>query len=353
MRVSREMAPTLNFCRSGHRPRLAALLALWLAALGAAAAVEVPASLPPSAAAASASPEPGGDAAAATPPDAVNPAMVVAAAAPDAQDTDRVASTPGLDANDAWRSSQAALGRTIADYTLLDRRGQPVRLAGYRGKPLLVSFIYTGCFQICPANTRALHETVRALQQRFGTQRFNVVSIGFNQPVDTPLAMKAFASQQRIDSPDWEFLSPHPAIVERLTADFGFRWRETPAGFDHVLQLSVLDPEGRLVRQIYGDRPATAQLGELLQRLFDGATPPEPTRWEALFDRVRLLCTIYDPVTGTDRVDYALAIEIAGGITFLLAMLAYGLNEWWIRHRARRLTRRKPPAVIVAQTVID
>lgn len=346
------MEPIRRRNLSRHQPRLAALLALWLATLiGAAAAIEVPASQPPSVPAAPTAPDSRSDAAAATTPDAVNAAM--AAAAPDAQDTDRARSTPGLDANDAWRSSQTALGRTIADYTLLDRRGQPVRLAGYRGKPLLVSFIYTGCFQICPANTRALNETVQALQKRFGTHRFNVVSIGFNQPVDTPQAMKSFAAQQRIDSPDWEFLSPHPAIVERLTADFGFRWRATPAGFDHVLQLSVLDPDGRLVRQIYGDRPATAQLGELLQRLFDGATPPEPTRFEALFDRVRLLCTIYDPVTGTDRVDYALAIEIAGGITFVLAMLAYGANEWWTQHRARRLTRRKPSAVTVAQTVID
>ena len=270
-----------------------------------------------------------------------------------AADAEEAASALRLDSSDAWRSSQAALGHPIGDFALLDRAGRPVRLSGYRGKPLLVSFVYTGCFQVCPANTRALDEAVAALQGRFGAHRFNVVSIGFNQPADTPLAMKAFATQQRVDLPDWEFLSPHPAIVAALTADFGFRWRATPSGFDHVLQLSVVDAEGRLVYQLYGDRPSAESLAEVLQRLFDGAPPPEPTALAALLDRVRLLCTVYDPVTGTVRVDYSLAIEVAGGATFVLAMLLYMFNEWRLWRRAARLTRRKAPVGAPAQADAD
>ena len=243
-----------------------------------------------------------------------------------AAQADEAPATPGLDATDAWRVSQSALGREIGDFALLDRAGQPVRLAAYRGKPLLVSFVYTGCFQICPTNTRSLHEAVDTLHKRFGTQRFNVVSIGFNQPADSPQAMKAFAAQQRIDAPGWEFLSPHPKIVEALAENFGFRFRATPAGFDHVLQLSVVDAEGRLVRQFYGDRPPAGELGELLQQLFSGAPLAEPTPLAAFVDRVRILCTVYDPETGRVRVDYSLVLEIAGGITFILAMALYALN---------------------------
>ena len=258
--------------------------------------------------------------------------------------------TPGLDATDAWRASQSALGREIGDFALLDRGGRPQRLADYRGKPLLVSFVYTGCFQVCPTNTRSLHEAVDALHKRFGTQRFNVVSIGFNQPADSPQAMKAFAAQQRIDAPDWEFLSPHPKIVDALAENFGFRFRATPAGFDHVLQLSVVDAEGRLVRQFYGDRPPAEELAELLQQLFSGAPPAEPSALAAFIDRVRILCTIYDPETGRARVDYSLAFEIAGGITFVLAMALYALNEWLVRRRAARLTQRKSTPATPRQT---
>src|SRR5574337_1273336 len=118
---------------------------------------------------------------------------------------------PKLDEAAALRAGQAAIGRTIGEYTLLDRQGRPVRLSAYRGKPLLVSFIYTGCFQVCPASTRLLLEAVKGLDRRFGPQRYQVVSIGFNQPFDSPTAMRAFAAEQRVERPNWEFLSPPPA----------------------------------------------------------------------------------------------------------------------------------------------
>ncbi|MBK8580239.1 MAG: SCO family protein [Candidatus Accumulibacter sp.] len=43
---------------------------------------------------------------------------------------------------------------------LLDRQGRPVELSGYRGKPPLVTFIYTANFQVCPIITRNLQKAV-------------------------------------------------------------------------------------------------------------------------------------------------------------------------------------------------
>ena len=243
---------------------------------------------------------------------------------------------PGLDQQAAVRASQAVVGQAIGDHTLRDRQGRPVRLASYRGKPLLVSFIYTGCFQVCPTSTRSLDEAVRALQGRFGDNQFNVVSIGFNQPADSPQALKAFAAQHGISRPNWEFLSPPAAIVEPLTRDFGFRYEATPAGFDHVLQVSLVDAQGRIVRQVYGEKPAADALGEPMKQLLLGAPLPQGLRLEDIVDQVRLLCTVYDPETGTYRVDYSLAIELAGGLTFILALAIYMFNEWRVRRRARR-----------------
>ena len=247
---------------------------------------------------------------------------------------------PALDQAEAIRASQAVIGRTIGDYTLLDREGRPVPLASYRGKPLLVSFIYTGCFQVCPTTTRSLDETVRALRGRFGNNQFNVVSIGFNQPADSPQALKAFAAQHRISQPNWDFLSPPAPIVGPLTREFGFRYEATPAGFDHVLQVTLVDADGRVARQVYGDKPAADALGEPMKQMLAGAPLPPQTQLADLIDRVRLLCTVYDPKTGTYRVDYSLAIEIAGGLTFIFAMLLYMLNEWRSRRKARRGPQR-------------
>jgi protein SCO1 len=243
---------------------------------------------------------------------------------------------PALNQAEAIRASQAVVGQPIGDYTLQDREGRPVRLASYRGKPLLVSFIYTGCFQVCPTTTRSLDASVRALRGRFGDNLFNVVSIGFNQPADSPQALKVFAAQHGISQPNWDFLSPPAGIVAPLTRDFGFLYEATPAGFDHVLQVTLVDAQGRIATQVYGDKPAADQLGEPMKQMLSGAPLPPQTQLADLIDRVRVLCTVYDPKTGTYRVDYSLAIEIAGGLTFIFAMALYMFNEWRGRRRARR-----------------
>jgi protein SCO1/2 len=200
-----------------------------------------------------------------------------------------------------------------------------------------VSFIYTGCFQACPATTRALAESVSALQARFGERQFNVVSIGFNQPADSPQAMKAFAAQHGISRANWNFLSAPAAVVTPLTREFGFQYAPTPAGFDHVLQVSLLDAEGRIVRQVYGDRPAVEVLGKALEQLLAGQPLAADEGLVAgLLDRIRILCTVYDPRTDSYRVDYSLAWEIAGGLSFILFVALYMLNEWRVRQKERR-----------------
>jgi protein SCO1/2 len=246
---------------------------------------------------------------------------------------------PALDPDAALRASQAAIGRELADHTLLNQQGQPVQLSSYRGKPLLVSFIYTGCFQICPTTTRSLAEAVDALTRVFGADKFNVVSVGFNQPFDSPQAMRAFAKQMRIEAPNWDFLSPPPASVDALTRDFGFSYVATPAGFDHVLTVSVVDPQGKVYQQVYGERLSGDMLGEPLRRLLRDNPLPADTALDALVRRVRLVCTVYDAKTGTYRTDYGLLFEVAGGVTFALAMLWFFVGEWRTQRRLRRAAK--------------
>lgn len=237
-----------------------------------------------------------------------------------------------LDRNEALRLSQAAIGRVPGNYTFLDRQGKPVRLSDYRGKPLLVSFIYTGCFQICPTTTRSLHEAVQDLGKLVGFDKFNVISIGFNQPFDSPQAMRAFAAQTGVSLSSWEFLSPHRSIVEALTQDFGFSYVANTAGFDHVLAVTILDGEGRVYGQVYGERMTPNQLGEPVRQLLRGVPMTQTLSLDDLIERVRIICTVYDPKTGQYRYDYGLLMEIAGGMMFFTFMFWY-LGREWLRHR--------------------
>jgi len=240
-----------------------------------------------------------------------------------------------LDYDAALRTSQAAVGRTLGDYAFTASDGARVRIGDFRGRPLLVSFVYTGCGQVCPTTTRFLDKAVREAQRTLGDDAFAVATIGFNMPFDNPAAMAQFARQQGIAARNWKFLSPDTAGVERLTADFGFAYEATAGGFDHVAQLTLVDASGRVVRQLYGDTLEPRLLVTALRDVASGRVAPASDLGR-LLERVRLLCTVYDARTGKYRLDYALFIEIFAGLT-VLGGIAHYLTREWRRQRPSRV----------------
>jgi protein SCO1/2 len=230
-----------------------------------------------------------------------------------------------LDQARALRLSQGAIGGTLGDHVLRDAEGGALRLADLRGKPLLVSFVYTGCFQVCPTTTRSLKRAVESALSTLGPSAFNVVSVGFNQPFDTPQAMRAFAQQQGVHLPNWHFVSPDADTLAALAGEVGFSYVPAAGGFDHIAQVTIVDDKGMVSAQVYGDRLALPDLVEPLKALLIGARP-ERTTLAGLTERVRLLCTYYDPVSGEYRFKYAILLEIAGGITGVLALIAFTIR---------------------------
>jgi protein SCO1/2 len=237
-----------------------------------------------------------------------------------------------LDQRAALSASQAVVGKPVGDYLLYDGDGRPVRIAQYRGKPLLVSFVYTGCRQVCPAATQFLARATKDAEAALGRDSFNVATIGFNLPFDNPAAMRVFARELQADAPYWHFLSPDPASLAGLQRDLGFSAVATPKGFDHITQLTIIDGDGRVFRQVYGDAFEPRLLIDPLKQLLTGAEAP-PQDLDGLLRRVKLLCTVYDPLTGTYRFNYGVVIEIVVGGSMLAATLGALLWEW---RRARR-----------------
>ncbi|MBP7081604.1 MAG: hypothetical protein KBA96_10865, partial [Rhodocyclaceae bacterium] len=99
------------------------------------------------------------------------------------------------------------------------------------------------------------------------------------------------------------------------------------------------DADSKIYRQVYGDQFTPEQLTEPLRQLINRAPISDTTNFADLVERVRILCSVYDPLTGKYRVSYGLAFEIAGGITFLAWILWFFGNEWWARRRVTRQLR--------------
>jgi protein SCO1/2 len=235
----------------------------------------------------------------------------------------------------ALESSQAAVGRIVGDVRLRDMDGKPVYISAFRGRPLVVSLIYTSCAQTCPLLTQTLADIADVARDALGEDSFSLATIGFDVSVDTPERMRAFAREQSIGGPRWAVLSADAGGIDRLTHDLGFTYYRSAKGFDHLAQITILDADGRVYRQVYGETFDAPALVEPLKQLVFG-TRSEFTSVEGLVNRVRLFCTIYDPSSGRYTIDYSLFIGMFIGAVSLAAVGSVLVRGWL---RQRRLGR--------------
>ncbi|HEX7374707.1 MAG TPA: SCO family protein [Steroidobacteraceae bacterium] len=235
--------------------------------------------------------------------------LVLAATAASAGDRDADAG--------ALRISQSAIGHVLGEYSLTDQDGRPLQVSSLRGRPLLVSLVYTECYYICSGLTLHLRDVVRMARQTLGERSFAVLTVGFDTAHDTPQRMRAYGRERGIASPDWHFASADAATLRRLTNDVGFTWSATPGGFDHVAQVTVIDATGRIVQQVYGQEFAPPALIEPLKQLVWGG---EVRRGgvRGILDRVNLLCVVYDPSVGRYRFDYSMLVDAFPGVLVLM-----------------------------------
>ena len=233
---------------------------------------------------------------------------------------------PAYDEAAALARSQAAMGRLVGDYEFLDGEGRRVALGALRGKPVLISLVYTSCYHICPTVTTNLARLIRIAQGALGNDSFSVLTIGFDTPVDTPDRMREFGKQVGVID-NWHFVSASAETMKRLSDDVGFIYFKSPKGFDHLIQATMLDADGKVYRQIYGMAPDPPALVEPLKELLYGK-PVAASPMKSLMNNIRLFCTVYDPTTGRYHFDYSLFVSIAIGILTLGATAVFIVHAW-------------------------
>jgi len=231
------------------------------------------------------------------------------------------------DKDAAYAASQAVLGEELGDHVLVTRAGEPLNLHALRGRPLVVSMIFTSCGHVCPMLTQHLGNVVEIAREALGEDSFAVATIGFDTVVDTPERMAKFAADSGVDDQNWYFLSGDPKTVHALTRDLGFSYFALPKGFDHITQTTVIDRDGRIYRQVYRQRFDTPALVEPLKELVYNS-PVDAGFVDQWVDKLQLFCTVYDPESGRYRFDSSIVVSIIVGLLCLGAVAFFIFNQW-------------------------
>ena len=135
----------------------------------------------------------------------------------------------------------------VADFTLTDQSGKPLRFSSLRGEPVLVFFGFTHCTSVCPAvlgRLKLLHES-----QDGALKDARIVLVSVDGERDTPARLKAWLAPL---SSDFIGLTGDPKAAATIAARFAAVFFREPAGKDgsynvmHSTQVFAVDKEGRL-----------------------------------------------------------------------------------------------------------
>jgi protein SCO1 len=74
--------------------------------------------------------------------------------------------------------------------------GQPVNIDSYRGKAVLVTFLYTNCPDVCPLITASLHSALELLGKE--DSKVQVIAVSVDPRGDTPKAVAAFLARHEM-----------------------------------------------------------------------------------------------------------------------------------------------------------
>ena len=117
------------------------------------------------------------------------------------------------------------------------------------------------------------------------------------------------------------------ASIDAISRAAGFQFFAAPQGFDHLSQTTIVDADGMVYRQVYGQDFDVQQFVEPLKELvFD--TPRDAGVIQHWVDTFKLFCTVYDPNTGRYEFDYSIFLTIVIGVLCLGAILAFIVYEW-------------------------
>lgn len=130
---------------------------------------------------------------------------------------------------------------TLPNVVLRDAHGKAFvfRPESFRGKVVVVDFIFTSCTTICPALSSVMASVQRGLGEQMGRDVL-LLSISVDPANDTPPVMRAYA--QRIGAgKDWLWLTGNTGDIARVLRAFGL---STGKPNDHPPLILVGDPVG-------------------------------------------------------------------------------------------------------------
>jgi protein SCO1/2 len=156
---------------------------------------------------------------------------------------------------------EAKPGDSVPNFSLVNQDARKIRLEQYRGRVLLLTFIYTRCPlpDYCPLmneNFAALEKELKKTPALY--QRTHLLSVSFDTEHDTPKVLKSYGgaytenySGEKFNH--WEFATGTPEEIRAITGFFGLSYIKETKEIIHGLRTAIITPDGKVFKVYRGN----------------------------------------------------------------------------------------------------
>lgn len=153
-------------------------------------------------------------------------------------------------------------GEVVPDFVLVDQGGKRIHLRSFRGRALLLTFIYTRCpfTDFCPKVSDAFARVYAALEKEPALGlKLRLLSVSFDPSHDTPAVLRQYAASFRDTTRTsrpfdrWEFAAASKNELPRMAQFFGLYFNAQNGQIVHSISTSLISPDGKIVEWFHNN----------------------------------------------------------------------------------------------------
>jgi protein SCO1 len=149
------------------------------------------------------------------------------------------------------------------NFSLTDQFGKQVSLAEFKGKPVVLTFLYTNCPDQCPLTAEKLHATLQELGN--AAPNVEMLAVSTDPARDTTSAALKFSQTHRMQD-YWHYLVGPKSKLAPIWSSYSIYAQPQQQTVNHSLGLYVIDKQGH-ERVFLGNDFTPGQLATDLQVL--------------------------------------------------------------------------------------
>jgi protein SCO1/2 len=151
---------------------------------------------------------------------------------------------------------EPAIGGEVPDFAFTVQDGKRVSFKGYRGRVVVLTFIYTRCPlpDYCPLMTDNFAEIQEALKPEPRLYaRTQLISLTVDPEYDSPAVLRDYGVAHSADSRLWLFGTGTKDQMKAIATWFGLQYWPDGDQIVHSLRTAIIDADGKLVKLYRGN----------------------------------------------------------------------------------------------------